>query len=52
MVGMPGLQRLVRRHDDCVPTVLVNGRIAWRDGAFVDDLGHRGGYGRLLRAAA
>jgi N-acyl-D-aspartate/D-glutamate deacylase len=52
MVGMPGLQRLVRRHDDCVPTVLVNGRVAWRDGAFVDEFGHRRGYGRVLRAVA
>ncbi|MBX3312934.1 MAG: amidohydrolase family protein [Actinobacteria bacterium] len=52
MVGMPGLQRLVRRHDDCVPTVLVNGRVAWRDGAFVPSFGNTGGYGRLLRAVA
>lgn len=52
MVGMPGLQRLVRRHDDCVPTVLVNGRIAWRDGSFEPSFGNTGGYGRLLRAVA
>lgn len=52
MVGMPGLQRLVRRHDDCVPAVLINGRVAWRDGDFVDELGQRGGYGRVLRAVA
>jgi N-acyl-D-aspartate/D-glutamate deacylase len=52
MVGMPGLDRLVRRHDDCVPAVLVNGRLAWHDGAFADGFGDRPGYGRVLRAEA
>ena len=47
---MPGLDRLVRRHDACVPAVLVNGRVAWHDGAFADGLGDRQGFGRLLRA--
>ncbi|MEO6627312.1 MAG: amidohydrolase family protein, partial [Aquihabitans sp.] len=50
MVGMPGLQRLVRRHDDCVRTVLVNGRVAWRDGEFTPGFGDQRGYGRVLRA--
>ncbi|HEX2578538.1 MAG TPA: amidohydrolase family protein [Aquihabitans sp.] len=50
MVGMPDLQRLVRRHDDCVRAVLVNGRLAWHDGAFADGFGDRPGYGRVLRA--
>lgn len=50
MVGMPGLDRLVRRHDDCVPAVLVNGRITWHDGAFADGFGDQRGYGRVLRA--
>ncbi|MEZ5204510.1 MAG: amidohydrolase family protein [Acidimicrobiales bacterium] len=52
MVGMPGLDRLVRRHDECVPAVLVNGQVAWRDGAFADDFGERRGYGTVLRALA
>lgn len=50
MVGIPGLQRLVRRHDDCVPAVLVNGRIAWSDGRFAEGFGHEPGHGRVLRA--
>ena len=50
MVGMPGLMRLVRRHDACVPAVLVNGRVAWHDGEFAPGLGDRRGFGRLLRA--
>ena len=52
MVGMPELQRLVRRHDDCVPAVLVNGRLAWHDGAFAHGFGDRRGYGTVLRAPA
>lgn len=52
MVGMPDLARLVRRHDDCTPAVLVNGRVAWRDGAFTPGFGDRPGYGRVLRATA
>ena len=39
MVGMPDLHRLVRRHDDCVPTVLVNGRVAWHEGSFAEGFG-------------
>ncbi|QXC60955.1 amidohydrolase family protein [Aquihabitans sp. G128] len=50
MVGMPDLQRLVRRHDDCVPAVLVNGRLAWHDGAFAPGFGDRKGYGHVLRS--
>jgi N-acyl-D-aspartate/D-glutamate deacylase len=50
MVGMPGLRRLVRRHDACVPAVVVNGRLAWRDGAFAEGFGDQRGYGRVLRA--
>jgi hypothetical protein len=50
MVGMAGLSRLVRRHDDCVTAVLVNGRLAWHHGAFVDGFGDRKGYGQILRA--
>jgi N-acyl-D-aspartate/D-glutamate deacylase len=52
MVGMPGLRRLVRRHDACVPAVIVNGRLAWHDGAFAEGFGDRRGFGRVLRAQA
>ena len=52
MVGMPGLQRLVRRHDECVPTVVINGRLAWHDGALTRGFGDRKGFGRVLRATA
>ena len=44
--------RLVRRHDACGPAVLVNGRIAWHDGAFADGFGDQRGYGKVLRAIA
>jgi N-acyl-D-aspartate/D-glutamate deacylase len=50
MVGMPGLDRLVRRHDECVPAVVINGRVAWCDGAFADGFGDQRGYGTVLRA--
>ncbi len=50
MVGMPELHRLVRRHDDCVPAVLINGRIAWHEGTFADGFGDRKGYGSVLRS--
>ena len=52
MVGMPGLDRLVRRHDACVPAVLVNGRVAWHDGRPTPGFGERRGYGKVLRATA
>lgn len=52
MVGMPGLRRLVRRHDDCVTAVLIGGRVAWQDGSYVDGFGDRRGYGQVLRATA
>ena len=45
-----GLKRLVRR-DRAVDAVLVNGRVAFRGGAFAADLGRERGYGRVLRAA-
>ena len=50
MVGMPELHRLVRRHDDCVPAVLVNGRLAWHEGTFAHGFGDRKGYGSVLRS--
>ena len=50
MVGMPGLHRLVRRHDACVTAVLINGRLAWDDGTFAHGFGDEQGYGSVLRA--
>lgn len=52
MVGMAGLQRLVRRHDECVPAVVINGQLAWHEGRFADGFGDQRGYGRVLRATA
>jgi N-acyl-D-aspartate/D-glutamate deacylase len=48
MVGFEGLRRLVRRNDDTVRAVLVNGRVAWESGSLADDLGHSPGYGTFL----
>jgi hypothetical protein len=45
---MDGLLRLVRRNDDAVPLVLVNGRVAWRDGEIAPRVGTDGGFGRWL----
>lgn len=50
MTGFGGLKRLVRR-DRAVPAVLVNGRIAFRDGVFDPKFGAERGFGRVLRAA-
>jgi N-acyl-D-aspartate/D-glutamate deacylase len=50
MVGMPGVQRLVRHHDACVPAVVINGRLAWHEGEAAADLGERCVHGRVLRA--
>jgi N-acyl-D-aspartate/D-glutamate deacylase len=46
--GFGELQRLVRRNDDTVRAVLVNGSVAWRDGAAARDLGTSTRYGTLL----
>ena len=51
MAGFDGLNRLVRRNDAAVRAVLVNGRIAWRDGTPGDGLGAEPGFGQLLRPA-
>jgi N-acyl-D-aspartate/D-glutamate deacylase len=56
VVGFPGLTRLVRRNDDTVRAVLVNGRVAWQDGEAGAGVGVDHGFGSLLpiggRAAA
>lgn len=51
MEGFSGLQRMVNR-GDAVRCVLINGRIAYRDGEFASDLGQTRGYGQFLRATA
>ena len=48
MPGFDGLHRLVRRNDDTVRAVLVNGKVAWRGAAPADDLGVGRDYGRVL----
>ena len=51
MPGFPGLDRLVRRNDDAVRAVLIDGRLAWDGHEAAPDLGKSGGYGRLLRGS-
>ena len=46
--GLPGLRRLVRRNDDTVRAVFVNGRVAWQGGDGSADLGTSGGHGTVL----
>lgn len=48
MVGFDGLDRLVRRNDDTVRAVLVNGNVAWRGGEGAEDLGTARRYGTFL----
>ena len=48
MAGFADLQRLVRRNDDTVRAVLVNGRVAWRDGSASADLGRSHDFGTVL----
>ncbi|MBK7166588.1 MAG: amidohydrolase family protein [Candidatus Microthrix sp.] len=48
MVGFGDLDRLVRRNDDTVRAVLVNGRVAWRGGTPAADLGTAKHYGQFL----
>lgn len=50
MEGFGDLLRLVRRNDRAVRAVLVNGRVAWREGAASPELGRERGFGQLLRA--
>jgi N-acyl-D-aspartate/D-glutamate deacylase len=51
MPGFPGLDRLVRRNDDAVRAVLINGRLAWDGHEAAPDLGKTSGYGQLLRGS-
>lgn len=51
MPGFPGLQRLVRRNDEAVRAVLVNGNLAWDGHELTPEVGKAKGYGRLLRGS-
>jgi N-acyl-D-glutamate deacylase len=46
-----GLLRMVNRSDGTVRAVLVNGRVAFADGACVPELGRAAGFGRFLPAS-
>ncbi len=46
-----GLMRMVNRSDGAVSAVLINGRVAFRDGSFDKGLGVETGFGRFLPAA-
>jgi N-acyl-D-aspartate/D-glutamate deacylase len=48
MSGFSDLQRLVRRNDDTVRAVMVNGRLAWRDGVAAPSLGRSHEFGTVL----
>ncbi len=51
--GLPGLsefKRWVRRNDEAVPYVFINGKIACQNGQKTDKLGKQRGYGTLLKA--
>lgn len=50
MEKMGGYVRLVRRNDETVPCVVVNGRVAVEKGALAPGVGRERGFGRLLRA--
>jgi N-acyl-D-glutamate deacylase len=50
MEGLPGLVRMVNRSDGAVRAVLVNGRVAFQDGAFAPGLGRESGFGQFLPA--
>lgn len=48
MPGFADLDRLVRRNDDTVRAVMVNGKVAWRGGQPTADLGTSRTYGTFL----
>lgn len=45
-----GLVRMVRRNDETVRAVVVNGRVAVRDGQVLPEVGTERGFGQVLRA--
>jgi N-acyl-D-aspartate/D-glutamate deacylase len=50
MEGFGGLHRLVRRNDETVNAVLVNGKLAVLNGKPTPELGREQGFGKVLRA--
>jgi N-acyl-D-aspartate/D-glutamate deacylase len=50
MEGFGGLRRLVRRNDETVDAVMVNGKLAVEHGKPLPALGRDPGFGRVLRA--
>jgi N-acyl-D-aspartate/D-glutamate deacylase len=48
MPEFDGLSRLVRRNDETVRAVLINGNLAWRDGQAAEDLGVGHQFGTVL----
>jgi N-acyl-D-aspartate/D-glutamate deacylase len=52
VVALGGYRRLVRRNDDTVRAVVINGKIACERGAFRPEVGREQGYGQFLRAAS
>ena len=51
MAGLGEIERLVNRNDAAVDAVLINGRLAWRDGKIENGVGSETGFGRFLAAA-
>lgn len=52
MEGFGDLSRMVNRSDGVVPAVLVNGRVAFEQGAFAPELGRAPAFGTFLPAGA
>lgn len=50
MEGLGTLRRMVKRNDQAVRATVVNGRIAYREGRFVEAFGRQTGFGRFLPA--
>jgi N-acyl-D-glutamate deacylase len=50
MEGLDGLVRMVNRSDGAVRAVMVNGQLAFEDGAFARALGRERGFGQFLPA--
>ena len=50
MEGFGGLSRLVRRNDETIDAVMVNGKLAVSHGKPTDALGCEHGFGQVLRA--
>ena len=47
-----GLQRLVRRNDETINAVLINGKLAVIHGKPTSELGEQRGFGQVLRAGS